>query len=99
MRLNVQAASIAEIAADWLIVGSWENESPPVAGEVGGLIAKLREQGDVTGKAKELTPVYQVAGVAARRQLIVGLGPRDNADYRSLLSAMAAAAKMLSSKP
>ena len=51
------------------------------------------------GKAKELTPIYRATGLAAKRLLFVGLGPRDKADYASLLASMAAAAKMISSKP
>ena len=100
MRLTVQSTSITEVAADWLIVGLWENEAPPpLDAKLDGLFAKLREQGDVTGKAKELTPLYQNPGIAAKRLLLVGLGPRDKADYASLLASTAAAAKMLSTKP
>ena len=103
MRLTLQSSPPAEVAADWLIVGIWEKE--PASGAVadldarlGGVIARLREQGDVAGKAKELTPLYQCAGVAAKRVLVVGLGTRDKADYASLLGAHAAAAKLISSK-
>jgi leucyl aminopeptidase len=100
MRLTVQSTALAEVAADWLIIGIWENEGPPsIDAKLGGLIANLREQGDVVGKAKELTPIYQPAGLAAKRLLFVGLGPRGKADYASLLSCTAVAAKMLSSKP
>ena len=89
--------------ADWLIAGIWEKEhlDAPVAeldAKLGGVLGQLREQGDVLGKAKELTPIYQAANIAARRLLLVGLGSRDKADFASLLAATAAAAKMLSSK-
>src|SRR3954469_9791861 len=100
MRLNLQATPAAEVAADWLIVGSWESEAPPtIDAKLGGLLSKLRDQGDLLGKAKELTPIYQAVGLAANRLLVVGLGPRGKADYASLLASMAAAAKMLSTKP
>ena len=92
MHLNLQSSPLSEIAADWLIVPVWENETP--AGNIaeldaglGGLLTKLREQGDVVGKAKELTPIYQTAGIAAKRLLLLGLGPRDKADFAALLSA------------
>jgi leucyl aminopeptidase len=104
MHVTLQIALLSEIVADWLIVPLWEKDAP--AGNVaeldarlGGLLAKLREQGDVAGKAKELTPIYQTAGIAAKRLLLLGLGPRDRADFASLLSASAAAARMLSAKP
>jgi leucyl aminopeptidase len=104
MRLTIQSSPLPEIAADWLIVGVWEKETSDATfndldAKLGGLLAKLREQGDLLGKPKELTPVYQLSGLAAKRLLLVGLGARDKADFASLLSATAAAAKTLSSKP
>lgn len=100
MRLTLQTTSPTDIDADWLIVGLWENEPPSApATQLDRLIARLREQGDVTGKPKELTPIYEGAGIAAKRVLLVGLGPRDKADFASLLDAGAAAARKLSAKP
>src|SRR5437879_5908969 len=92
MHLTLQSSPLSEIAADWLIVPLWEKEAPTgnvaeLDARLGGLLTKLREQGDVAGKAKELTPIYQTAGIAARRLLLVGLGPRDKADFAALLSA------------
>ena len=103
MRLTVQSSPLSEVAADWLVVGLWEKDALPhgvadLDAKLGGLLTKLREQGDIAGKAKELTPLYQCAGIAARRLLLVGLGPRDKADFAALLSATAAAAKMISGK-
>jgi leucyl aminopeptidase len=100
MRLTLQSTPLTQSPADWLIVGIWENEgSPAFDAQLGGIIAKLREQGDVVGKAKELTPIYQPAGIAAKRLLVVGLGQRPKADYASLLASMAAVAKMITAKP
>jgi leucyl aminopeptidase len=104
MHLSLQSSPLAEVVADWLVVPLWEQASPrghalEIDARLGGLVAKLIEQGDVVGKAKELTPLYQNAGLAAKRLLLLGLGPRDQADFASLLSCTAAAAKMLSSKP
>lgn len=103
MQITLQSSPLPEIAADWLIAGIWENENFDASlgaldAKLGGLLERLRAQGDLVGKAKELTPVYQTTGLAARRLLLVGLGPRDKADFGSLLAATAAAAKMLSSK-
>ena len=90
MRLTLQSSPLADVAANWLVVGLWEKA--PFSGNIaqldaklGGLLTKLREQGDVAGKAKELTPLYQATGIAANRILLVGLGPRDKADFASLL--------------
>jgi leucyl aminopeptidase len=104
MHLTLQSSPLSEIAADWLIVPLWEKDAPAgnvaeLDGRLGGLLTKLREQGDVAGKAKELTPIYQTTGIAAKRLLLLGLGQRDKSDFAALLSASAAAAKMLSAKP
>ncbi|HZZ79349.1 MAG TPA: leucyl aminopeptidase [Gemmataceae bacterium] len=103
MKLTHQFAPLSTIGADWLIITVWEKDA--LAGNVaeldaslGGIIGRLREQGDIAGKARELTPIYQPAGIAAKRLLVVGLGQRDKADYASLLAASAAAARMLSAK-
>jgi leucyl aminopeptidase len=104
MRLVLQSQGITEIAADWLVVGVCEKEALTGAAldldaKVGGMLSRLRERGDIAGKCRELTPLYQPAGIGAQRLLIVGLGPRDKADYAAILGAAAAAAKMISSKP
>jgi hypothetical protein len=104
MLITVQAVPLAEVVADWLVLGVWEQEAGDGApadldAKLDGLLTRLRTQGDLLGKLKELTPIYQTPGLAARRLLLVGFGPRQNADFTSLLSACAAAAKMLSGKP
>ncbi|MSU77587.1 MAG: leucyl aminopeptidase [Gemmataceae bacterium] len=103
MHLSLQSTPLHEIAADWLVVGVWEKDtlSESVAqldAKLGSLIARLREQGDIVGKAKELTPIYQPTGIAAKRLLVVGLGPRDKADFAGVLGAFAVMAKSLSAK-
>jgi len=104
MRLTLDSSFLESVAADWLIVGFWEKAA--LSGKaarldemLGGLVSKLVEQGDATGKAKELTPIYQCNGVKATRVLLVGLGNREKADYAAYLSAYATAAKWLTTKP
>ncbi len=104
MRLTLQTSPLSDINADWLVVGLWEKDSPVgtvalLDAKLGGLLTKLREQGDATGKVKELTPLFQATGITPKRVLLVGLGPRDKADFASLVAAMATAAKSLSTKP
>jgi leucyl aminopeptidase len=104
MHLTLQSASLIDVNADWLVVGHWEKDGltgPAAHLDAGldGLLTKLREQEDAVGKTKELTPLYQVIGLAAKRLLFVGLGPRDKGDFAALVGASAAAAKLISSKP
>jgi leucyl aminopeptidase len=99
MRLTSEMKSLPDVSADWLIVGLWEGEGlSPAAAELDrrmqGTIARLVERGDATGKARELVPLYG----AEARILLVGLGQRSKADFGSLLSAAAAAARHITSK-
>src|SRR5262245_36662431 len=103
MQLNVQIAALAEIKTDWLIVGVWEDEALPPAvaqldAKLGGVLARVREAGDVVGKAKETTPLLDCKGVVASRVMVVGLGKRAKADRVSLVNAAAAAARAITGK-
>ena len=85
MRLTLDYSALESVAADWLIVTFWEKASLSSNAArldelLGGLLTKLYEQGDITGKAKELTPIYQCPNLKAKRVLLVGLGSRDKAD-------------------
>ncbi len=103
MKLSSHFAPLAEIAADWLVVGLWEQKGLDGAlaqldVKLGGTLARLQEQGDLTGKAKELTPLLDPHGIAAKRILAVGLGRKVNIDIGGLVAASAAAARSLTAK-
>src|SRR5438094_7190627 len=103
MKLTAQLGAPAEVKADWLIVGAWEDE--PLSGAVAaldvkldGALRRLRDAGDITGKAKEATALLDRAGLAASRILIVGFGQRAKADRATLVDAAAAAARRITGK-
>lgn len=103
MKLQVVQTAPSQVVADWFIVGHWENEplSGPVQdldGILGGLLSRLRERGDITGKVGSLTPLYSVTNLASQRLLLVGLGPKAKADVRSLIACASSAAKSLTTK-
>src|SRR5438309_10551228 len=98
MRVTTQFAHPYEVDADWLLLGLWEDE--PLTGAAAELdakmerqLARLLERGDLTGKAKETTALYEPRGIAAQRLLIVGYGARLRADAAGLLAAGASAAR------
>lgn len=96
---EITSQSLPKVAADWLVVGVWEGE---LNGEsdyaVSGMISKLRESGDVTGKLMELVPIYGPPGLAAKRLMVVGLGKRATASRFSFYQTGAAAARGITSK-
>ncbi|MEX0716091.1 MAG: M17 family peptidase N-terminal domain-containing protein, partial [Planctomycetaceae bacterium] len=103
MQIDFADTPWQEAAADWLVVGLAENEPPagPLAAldeALGGRIARLREIDDFTGKAGDRLALYDAAGVAATRVLLVGLGKRDQLDAEGFRKALQAAARKLSEK-
>jgi leucyl aminopeptidase len=103
MQVNALFSLPAELQADWLIVPIYEEAAltaPAQSLDVAlkGALSRLRETGDATGKANELTPLLDVAGIAARRVLLVGLGKREEVDRAALISAAATAARSVTGK-
>jgi leucyl aminopeptidase len=103
MQLTVQLTPLSEVQADWLIVGAWESDDLAGAAarlddKLGGTLARLRQAGDITAKANELTPLLTPQGIAARRLLIVGLGKRPRADRVTLIAAAATAVRSITGK-
>jgi leucyl aminopeptidase len=103
MELQVESRPIKDVAADWLIVGVAEGTEftgPAAATDqaTGGLLGRLREMGDLTGKPAELLPVREVAGMAARRILLVGLGRPGEISAAGLEKALLTAVRHASEK-
>jgi leucyl aminopeptidase len=101
--LNIPATHIdlapeppAAVPADWLVLGVWADE--PYSGPAADLLATLREAGDFAAKPLELLPVLTPTGVAAKRLLFVGLGPRAAARRAALHDAASAAARHVTGK-
>jgi leucyl aminopeptidase len=95
--------NLADVDADWLIVGVWQdrpfdNALAQLDQRTGNLLTQLQESKDFTGKANEVTPVLSVSGLRARRLLLVGLGEIDKATLPSLLTAASAASRAISDK-
>lgn len=66
---------------------------------LGGLLGRLVEAGDLSGKCYECVPLPSPPGLACRRLLVVGIGPADEVDAGLLYRAAATAARQLSGRP
>jgi leucyl aminopeptidase len=104
MSLSVQFTPLFEVQADWLIVGVFEEEVFAMSlaaldGRLAGALSRLRQGGDIGGKANELTPLLDCQGTGSPRLLIVGLGKRGSADRAALGDAAATAARFVTDKP
>jgi len=65
----------------------------------GGLLGRLAEAGELTGKRYESVPVLAPPGLACGQLLVVGIGPADEVDAGLLYRAAALAARQLSGRP
>jgi leucyl aminopeptidase len=96
--------SLATTAADALVLGL--HADAPLTGfaaeadrATGGLLAKLIERKEMTGKRYELDTLLAPPGVAAEVLLVVGLGPVEKFNTATAHRAAAAAARQLAAKP
>lgn len=95
--------SLAQFAADALVIGLFA-ESPPAgpAAEfdkaAGGLLTRLIEAKEITGKKCEVVTLLAPAGVKAGIVVVAGLGAKDEFDRGMAYRAASAAAKSLAGK-
>lgn len=100
--VNVERASLTGVRTPLLIVNLFEGMEQPggataaVDEALGGLIARLIADGEVTGALGEITVVHnqgERTRLAADRVAVVGLGKRDDLDLEALRVAAATAAR------
>jgi leucyl aminopeptidase len=104
MNIRFENAAWKDVAADWLVVpvtegaelADWLHGLDEAAG---GLVRRLQERGDLTGKAGDLCPVLSTTGVAADRLLFVGTGPAGEIDLARLERSVRAALRHVTTKP
>jgi len=103
MKVSGTRESARTLAVPALVIGCYaEGVLTPAAIEVdqatGGVLTKLVESKEVTGKANELTTILVPSGVAAGQVVVVGLGERGKLDRGVAFRAAAAAAKHVAGK-
>ena len=96
MQITLEARPFPEIQTAALVSYVFE-ETDPVQGRIadldqktGGLLRKLAQGGELTGKTLEMTLVHAPAGLKAERLLLVGAGKREqygSAQLRKLAGA------------
>ncbi|MCH8922375.1 MAG: peptidase M17, partial [Planctomycetes bacterium] len=96
-------APITEIDVDAVVVGlpASGRLSPSAAAvdeAADGLITRLFERKEITGKAGEVTPLLAVGGVRAAQVVVVGLGKAGDFDNGVAFRAAAGAARHLAAK-
>ena len=102
MNITLLRQPQSAVRAQWLVVGTFEDESEPPDALQGTALEvtfkRLVADKDLTGSLGELTPFYDVPGFEARSILLVGLGPKGRFDAGAAFSAGFAFSKKLASK-
>jgi leucyl aminopeptidase len=104
MHIAPLAEKITAAAADAVALGVYADgplsaAATAVEQATGGLIARLKEQKEFSGKPYELLTIVAPAGFQTPLLLLVGLGPREKFDAGMAYRSAAAAARQLAAKP
>src|SRR5262245_1826834 len=103
MAVTVTGETVFKITADAVVIGVHAESTPSGPADefnkaTGGLLTRLIEAKEITGKKCETVTLLAPPGVSARVALVVGLGPKDALDRGIAFRAASAAAKTLASK-
>jgi leucyl aminopeptidase len=107
MKVTLTDANPAQVEADAIVIGVAQADSANEsifgsASEVDkatdGLITRLIEKKEITGKQNEVTALLAPNGIAATQVVVVGLGDGSNASRQTAFQAAASAAKHLACK-
>jgi len=108
MKISQIKSPVAQAAIDAIVVGVFSDERPgdskaaKAAADIdratSGLLTKLVERQEITGKKYELTTLLAPPGIAAGQILMVGLGEREKFDAGAAFRAAGTAAKQLAGK-
>jgi leucyl aminopeptidase len=104
MQIQLDTNPYAEIETEALVSYLFE-ETDPIQGRVaeideaaGGLLRKLSQSGELTGKTLEFTLIHAPAGLKAARLLLVGAGKREQFNTATLRKITGAALRYLKSR-
>src|SRR5262245_6551372 len=103
MAVTTTTEKLADISADAIVIGIHADSAPSGPVEefnraTGGLLGRLIEAKEITGKKLETATLLAPPGIKARLALFVGLGPKDSFDRGIAFRAASAAAKTLAGK-
>ena len=104
MQITLATQPLTAIETEALVTYAFENGNP-VQGRLaemdsggGGLLGRLANGGELTGKSLEMTLIHAPAGLKAARLLLVGAGKREKSDLAALRKIAGAALRYLKSR-
>ncbi len=104
MQMNIETKPYAGLETEALVSYVFE-ETDPIQGRLAeidqaanGLLRKLAQSGEITGKTLEFTLIHAPAGLKAARLLLVGAGKREQFNGATLRKIAGAALRCLKSR-
>ena len=93
-----------QVEADWLIVPviegvEFDGALSQLDQALGGIVTRLKKQGDLTGKLAATVALRGITGIGAKRLLLVGLGTAAELSIARLDKALTTAVRAVSDKP
>ncbi len=103
MQIDLSHEPLKQIAADWILLmipeeAPFDRQLLGIDASLQGVLTRMRERGDLTGKAGELTRLPDAPGIAAERLLLVGIGKPDALTVGSLTRAINSAVRDVTTK-
>ncbi len=101
MEIRVQTDDIANYSAKSIIVNLFEGLTAPAGAAatvdqaLDGAISQLIRDGEIRGKANELTLIHSLGRIPSPRVLVLGLGKPDQFNLEKVRNSMAGAARHL----
>jgi leucyl aminopeptidase len=100
VEFNVKGGDLTKFKTDCIIVGVWDSKRLAPAAQAldkasGGAIARAAASGDLSGKIGSTLVLHGLAGVAASRVLLMGVGDEAHYDTDAFCRAITAAFKAL----
>lgn len=99
MKINVLNQAISDFTGDLMIVNLFQDVKSPggatgaVDAEMDGLISRLIDQGELSGKVGETTILHRCGKLKTDKVIVVGLGKQNEFGYEGVRKAAAAAIK------
>ena len=97
MDLQITDKALKEVACDALVVGAIRSKAEQntngvvlskaakeVDAVLGGLLSEICSGGEFRGSLGEMTTIYMMGKLTAKRVIVVGLGPQDTLNAQSL---------------
>jgi leucyl aminopeptidase len=102
MEIITRVATSSSVKSACVVVGVYEkgglsSAAQSIDSASKGAVSRVFKRGDIDGKVGKVAMLYDVAGVASERVLLVGLGAQGKAKTKDMRAAMAAAMKALES--